>query len=67
MQNPRRIVKRELLLEKLWDNSGKFVEDNTLSVNMSRLRRKTGAEYIETIRGFGYRFTKQTEEGLDYV
>ena len=34
---------------------------------MSRLRRKTGAEYIETIRGFGYRFTKQTEEGLDYV
>ncbi|MEY8427475.1 response regulator transcription factor [Lachnospiraceae bacterium 46-15] len=67
MQNARRIVKRELLLEKLWDNSGKFVEDNTLSVNMSRLRRKAGAEYIETIRGFGYRFTKQVEEGLDYV
>lgn len=65
MKNARRIVRREQLLERLWDDSGKYVEDNTLSVSMSRLRKKIGSEYIETIRGFGYRFTKRTEENLE--
>jgi DNA-binding response OmpR family regulator len=65
MENAGRIVKREQLLEKLWDDSGKYVEDNTLSVSMSRLRRKIGGAYIETIRGFGYRFTKPVEEYLE--
>jgi len=65
MENPRRIVKRERLLELLWDGAGKYVEDNTLSVNISRLRKKIGMEYIETIRGVGYRFTKQVEESLE--
>lgn len=65
MENPRRIVKREQLLERLWDDYGKYVEDNTLSVSMSRLRKRIGAEYIETIRGVGYRFTKQVEESLE--
>lgn len=64
MQNAGRIVKREQFMEKLWDSSGKFAEDNTLSVNMSRLRKKTGMEYIETIRGFGYRFVKPVTETL---
>lgn len=65
MQNAGRIVSRDRLMEKLWDAFGKSAENNTLSVNMSRLRRKTGAEYIETIRGFGYRFTKQVTEHLE--
>lgn len=64
MMNAGIIVKRELLLEKLWDTFGKFVEDNTLSVRISRLRNKVGVEYIETIRGFGYRFTKPVYAGL---
>ncbi len=64
MQNAGRIVKREQFMEKLWDSSGKFAEDNTLSVNMSRLRKKTRMEYIETIRGFGYRFVKPVTETL---
>lgn len=64
MQNAGRIVKREQFMEQLWDSSGKFAEDNTLSVNMSRLRKKAGSEYIETIRGFGYRFTKPVTESL---
>lgn len=54
--NPGVIIPREQLLDELWDESGKFVEDNTLSVHMSRLRSRIGNEYIETIRGFGYRF-----------
>jgi len=56
------IVKRSTLLEKLWDNHGFFVEDNTLTVTVSRLKSKLGTygkksqSYIETIRGVGYRW-----------
>lgn len=59
MENAERIVKREQLHTCLWDCVEGAVEDNTLSVNVSRLRSKIGGEYIETIRGFGYRFTKK--------
>lgn len=54
MQNAERIVGREQLLDCL--SKDEELEDNTLSVHMSRLRSKIGNEYIETIRGFGYRF-----------
>ena len=47
---------RERLLEVLWDEGGKFIDDNTLSVHMSRLREKVGAEHISTIRGVGYQW-----------
>ena len=51
------IVPRDRLLEVLWDDGGKFIDDNTLSVHMSRLREKTGAEHIRTIRGVGYQWS----------
>ena len=51
------VVPRERLLEVLWDDGGKFIDDNTLSVHMSRLREKTGAEHIRTIRGVGYQWS----------
>lgn len=60
LENAGILLTRELLLQKLWDGQGEFVEDNTLSVEISRLRRKIGnyqgKPYIETIRGIGYRF-----------
>lgn len=56
MQNSEHIVKRDTILDYLWKYAGYAVEDNTLSVSISRLRNKIGNEYIETIRGFGYRF-----------
>ena len=59
MENAERIVKREQLHMCLWDSFGDEVEDNTLSVNISRLRSKIGVDYIETIRGFGYRYTQK--------
>jgi two-component system, OmpR family, response regulator YxdJ len=53
-----RIMSRNKILEKLWDDIG-FVDDNTLSVNMTRLRKKLFElgveEAIETVRGAGYR------------
>jgi DNA-binding response OmpR family regulator len=46
---------RVQLLDALWDNAGNFVEDNTLTVYVKRLREKLGEDIIETVRGLGYR------------
>lgn len=51
------IVSRDRLLQLLWDDGGKYIDDNTLSVHMSRLREKVGAAQIRTIRGVGYQWS----------
>ncbi len=56
MQNNGAIVTRASLLEKIWDSDGNFIDDNTLSVHVSRLRDKIGAEHIVTARGIGYKW-----------
>lgn len=50
------IVPRNSLLQNIWDDAGDFIDDNTLSVHISRLREKIGAEHIKTVRGVGYRW-----------
>ncbi len=50
------IVTRGILLEALWDVDSRFVDDNTLSVHISRLREKVGARHIKTVRGVGYQW-----------
>ncbi len=47
---------KEQLLESLWDSSGNFVDDNTIAVNIRRLRQKveknpSEPKYIKTVRG----------------
>ena len=55
-ENQSSLLTRELLLERIWDISGDFVEDNTLTVYVKRLRKKLGdAVPIITVRGIGYR------------
>lgn len=56
MDHPN-VMPRDRLLEVLWDAGGKFIDDNTLSVHMSRLRDKVGAGHIRTIRGVGYQWS----------
>lgn len=56
IRNSGVIVTRDTLLKNIWDESGNFIYDNTLSVHMSRLREKIGFEYIVTVRGVGYRW-----------
>lgn len=63
MENAECIVDRERLMDCLSKDGDEGVEDNTLSVNMSRLRGKIGSEYIETVRGFGYRFVGKVHRG----
>ena len=50
------VVTRDMLLGILWDDGAKFVDDNTLSVHISRLRDKIGAAHIRTVRGVGYQW-----------
>ena len=50
------IVTRTNLLQNIWDDGGNFIDDNTLSVHISRLRDKIGSAHIKTVRGVGYRW-----------
>lgn len=59
-QHRGEILSRSRLLEEIWDASGEFVNDNTLTVYIKRLRDKvekdpTDPVYIRTIRGLGYK------------
>lgn len=61
VRNADRVVNRETILEALWDNTGDFVDDNTLSVYIRRLREKiepdpSQPQHLITVRGFGYRW-----------
>ena len=56
LENSGILVTREMIINKIWDESGKFVNDNTLSVYIKRIREKIGCEdIIKTIKGVGYR------------
>ncbi|MDK2564172.1 response regulator transcription factor [Romboutsia sedimentorum] len=56
LENKNRTVTRTILLEKIWDVNGEFVNDNTLSVTIKRLRNKLEDDsFIKTVRGIGYR------------
>lgn len=56
LSNHGKIITREALLNRIWDNAGNFVNDNTLTVYIKRIREKLGDyNYIKTIKGSGYR------------
>ena len=66
LQNKCQILTRNQLLEEIWDASGEYVNDNTLSVYMKRLREKIeknsqSPRLLHTIRGIGYRMEDRTE------
>lgn len=59
VENKNRVVLKEQILNILWDITGNFVDDNTLAVNISRVRKKiedipATPKYIKTIHGMGY-------------
>lgn len=59
MKNKGMVVTKTMLQEKLWDIDGSFIDDNTVRVNINRLRQKLSdekQEYIITVFGMGYTF-----------
>ena len=53
--NLDKIITREFILNGIWDESENFVEDNTLTVYIKRIRAKIGDNIIKTVKGIGYR------------
>lgn len=66
LQNPKRVLTRGQILDQLWENGAEYVEDNTLSVYISRLREKLDSKdtmrYIKTVRGVGYVWDKEVHQ-----
>ncbi len=61
MSCPGKLFTRDEILSDIWDISGNFVNDNTLSVTVKRLREKLGdsdGRFIKTVRGMGYRLER---------
>ena len=61
LKNRGQILPRQKILDLLWDDAGGYVNDNTLTVYIKRLRSKledSDGYYIETVRGLGYRLNR---------
>lgn len=59
IQNKNHVLSKEQILNHIWDSDGRYVDDNTVSVNISRLRAKiendaSDPEFIKTVHGIGY-------------
>ena len=66
MENRNRVLSKEQILEHVWDSQGKFVDENTLSVNIRRLRGKVEKDpghpsRIRTVHGIGYIWKEEEE------
>ncbi len=55
VRNLGKTITRELLLESIWDIAGNYVNDNTLTVYIKRIRKKLDTDIIKTVKGIGYR------------
>lgn len=67
MEHPMRILSRNQLLEAIWDIDGNFVDENTLSVNIRRLREKiedtpSAPSILKNVRGLGYIWERKCEK-----
>ena len=61
VKNANRVTTRDIILNELWDDNGNFVDNNTLSVYVRRLREKvesdpSNPQHLITVRGFGYQW-----------
>ena len=60
LKNPKQVLTRQQLLEKLWDIDEKYVDEHTLTTSISRIHIKIEADgdtYIKTVYGMGYQWT----------
>lgn len=67
MSNSGKVVLKQDILNFIWDSNGNFVDENTISVNIRRIRLKiednpAKPKFIKAVRGFGYRWCESVEE-----
>lgn len=66
LEHPRQILSKNQILEQLFETDGSFVEENTVAVNIARLREKieedkSKPQYIKNVRGLGYLWNQESE------
>src|SRR2546430_4869160 len=57
VQRSGRLVRKDELMNQVWPDA--IVEENNLEKSISALRRALGQDYVETVRGLGYRFAAE--------
>ena len=57
--NLNKAVNRNLILDKIWEWTGNYVDDHTVTVYFKRIREKIGTDIIITIKGTGYRIDEE--------
>lgn len=67
LEHKNQVLSKEQILARIWDSEGKFVDDNTVSVNIRRLRKKIEADpavplLIHTVHGLGYMWKERQVE-----
>ena len=53
--NINKVVSRNTILDKIWESTGNYVDDHTITVYFKRIREKLSSDIITTIKGIGYR------------
>ena len=54
LENPKQIFSKDQIADAVWDMDGQFMDDNTVPVNISRLKKKLSSDGIQNVRGIGY-------------
>ena len=57
--NINKVVKRDFILDKIWEWTGNDVLEHTITVYMKRIREKLGSDIITTVKGIGYRIDEE--------
>lgn len=57
--NVNKVVTRNIILDKIWEWTGNYVDDHTVTVYFKRIREKIGTDIITTIKGMGYRIDEE--------
>ena len=57
--NLNKVVTRNIILDKIWEWTGNYVDDHTVTVYFKRIREKIGTDIITTIKGMGYRIDEE--------
>lgn len=59
--NQNKVVKRDDIIDKIWEWTGNDVNDNTITVYLKRIREKLDTDIITTVKGIGYRIDRNEE------
>ena len=59
--NVDKVVRRDIILDKIWEWTGNDVDNHTITVYLKRIREKLGVDIITTIKGIGYRIDRNEE------